>query len=130
MARPSSAAGFGGADGERPQQKPPSAPSSRPIPDHVARRMIRRIAVTTGLPSLLGMAVFVASYLLVSRGLADIPPVVTLLASGACFLLGLVGLSYGVLSCSWEERPGSLVGFEQFVINVGRLRQSLGAAQR
>jgi hypothetical protein len=92
--------------------------------------MIRRIAVTTGIPSLLGMAVFVASYLAVSRGLAEIPPVVTLLASGACFLVGLVGLSYGVLSCSWEDRPGSLVGFEQFVINVGRLRQSLGAAKR
>jgi hypothetical protein len=92
--------------------------------------MIRRIAVTTGVPSLLGMAVFLVSYLVVSRGLADIPPVITLLASGACFLVGLLGLSYGVLSCSWEERPGSLVGFEQFVINVGRLRESLSAAKR
>ncbi len=130
MARPSAGAGFRRADGgtDRPQKRP--ATSSRPIPEPVARRMIRRIAVTTGVPSLLGMAVFVASYLVVSRGLADIPPVVTLLVSGACFLVGLLGLSYGVLSCSWEERPGTLVGFEQFVINVGRLRESLGAAKR
>ena len=130
MARPSSGAGFRGAGRERPQQTTPPAPTSRPIPEYVSRRMIRRIAITTGIPSALGMAVFVASYLLVSRGLADIPPVLTLLASGACFLLGLLGLSYGVLSCSWEERPGSLVGFEQFVVNVGRLRESLGAAKR
>ena len=130
MARPSAGAGFRRAVGgtARPQKSP--AASSRPIPEPVARRMIRRIAVTTGVPSLLGMAVFVASYLVVSRGLADIPPVITLLASGACFLVGLLGLSYGVLSCSWEERPGSLVGFEQFVINVGRLRESLSAAKR
>jgi hypothetical protein len=46
-------------------------------------------------------------------------------ASGACFLLGLLGLSYGVLSASWEDAPGSLIGSEQIVLNIGRLRQSV-----
>jgi hypothetical protein len=87
--------------------------------------MARRIAIATGIPSVMGMGVFIGSYLLVSRGVLDIPPVVTLVASGACFLLGLLGLSYGVLSASWEDAPGSLIGSEQIVLNIGRLRQSV-----
>ena len=89
--------------------------------------MARRIAVASGVPSLLGMGVFVASYLLVSRQVLDIPPGVTLLASGGLFLLGVLGLSYGVLSSSWETEPGTLLGAEQIGLNVGRLRQSVRA---
>ncbi len=97
------------------------------IPDVVANRMARRIAIASGIPSLLGMAVFVASYLLVTRHIVDVPPGVTLIASGALFLLGVLGLSYGVLSASWETQPGSLLGVEQIGLNIGRLRQSLRA---
>jgi hypothetical protein len=71
--------------------------------------------------------VFVVSYLLVSRQVLDIPPGVTLLASGGLFLLGVLGLSYGVLSSSWETEPGTLLGTEQIGLNVGRLRQSVRA---
>ena len=97
------------------------------IPDVVANRMARRIAVASGIPSVLGMGVFVASYLLVSRQILDIPPGVTLVASGAFFLLGVLGLSYGVLSASWETEPGSVLGTEQIGLNIGRLRQSVRA---
>lgn len=97
------------------------------IPDAVANRMARRIAIATGLPTVLGMGVFVASYLLVSRHILNIPPSTTLLASGACFLLGLVGLSYGVLSASWEEAPGTLFGAEQIPLNISRVKTSLKA---
>lgn len=110
--------GGGPARGTRAQQA---------IPDAVANRMARRIAIATGVPTLLGMGVFVGSYLLVSRHLLDIPPSATLLASGGCFLLGLVGLSYGVLSASWEDAPGSLLGREQIPVNFGRLKASLRA---
>jgi hypothetical protein len=92
--------------------------------------MIRRIAVATGVPSLLGMAVFVVSYLLVSRSILEIPPIATLLASGACFLLGLIGLSYGVLSASWESEPGSLLGSEQIGLNIARVRASIRALRQ
>jgi hypothetical protein len=71
------------------------------------------------------MASFIVSYVVVSRGLLDIPPIATLLTSGGFFLLGLVGLSYGVLSASWEEAPGSLLGIEQIGVNIVRLRSSL-----
>ena len=100
------------------------------IPEVVANRMARRIAIATGIPTVMGMGVFVASYVVVSRGILDIPPSTTLLASGACFLLGLVGLSYGVLSSSWEESPGSLLGSEQIGLNIGRLRESVRAMRQ
>ncbi len=106
------------------------AAASLAIPAAVANRMARRIALATGLPSLLGMTVFVASYLLVSRHILDIPPSATLLASGSCFLLGVLGLSYGVLSASWEEGPGSLLGTEQIGLNIGRLKASLRALRQ
>ena len=94
------------------------------IPPAVANRMARRVAIATGIPTVLGMASFVVSYLVVSRGLLDIPPAVTLVTSGGFFLLGLVGLSYGVLSASWEDAPGSLLGIEQIGLNISRLRSS------
>jgi hypothetical protein len=86
--------------------------------------MARRIAIATGIPTLLGMSTFVGSYLLVSRSVLDIPPAVTLVTSGGFFLLGVLGLSYGVLSASWEDAAGSLLGLEQIGVNLGRLRSA------
>lgn len=135
------APGGGGSSGRGLGQARPPAPrgsgrstSAKPrqqvIPDAVANRMARRIAIATGIPTLMGMGVFVGSYLVVSRGLLDIPPGATLVASGACFLLGLVGLSYGVLSSSWEDAPGSLLGREQIGLNISRLRESIRAMRQ
>lgn len=117
-----------GAD--RPVPTPAKAPRQQVIPDAVANRMVRRIAIATGTPTVLGMGVFVASYLLVSRGVLDIPPGLTLVGSGAFFLLGLLGLSYGVLSASWEDAPGSLLGLEQIGVNIGRVRASVRAMRQ
>jgi hypothetical protein len=117
----------GGVSGGKPA---PAQRVNQAIPDAVANRMMRRIAFATGLPTLLGMGVFVGSYLLVSRHWLAIPPSATLLASGACFLLGLVGLSYGVLSASWEVEPGSLLGQEQIPVNISRVRDSLRALRQ
>ncbi len=94
------------------------------IPKPVANRMAKRIAITTGLPTLSGMGVFIGSYILVSRGIADIPPGVTLLSSAACFLIGLLGLSYGMLSSSWDEAAGSFLGIENIRPNIERIRDA------
>lgn len=118
---------------KQPQKRSGKQPSpTRPqvIPEAVANRMARRIAIATGIPTLMGMGVFVASYLLVSRGLLDIPPSLTLLASGGCFLLGLLGLSYGVLSASWEPQSGSWFGAEQIRLNLGRVKASIRAMRQ
>ncbi len=100
------------------------------IPKAVANRMARRVAFTTGLPTITGMSVFVASYLLVSKGIADIPPVLTLIGSAGCFLLGLLGLSYGMFSASWDEKSGTLLGFENIRPNIMRMRDSISAGNK
>jgi len=118
------------AKGPTGKAAPPARVKSarqRAIPDAVANRMARRIAIATGIPTVMGMAVFIGSYLVVSQGLLDVPTGITLVASGGCFLLGLLGLSYGVLSSSWEDAAGSLLGMEQIGLNIGRLKQSVKA---
>ena len=100
------------------------------IPKAVANRMARRVAFTTGLPTITGMGVFVASYLLVTRGIADIPPVLTLISSAACFIFGLLGLSYGLFSASWDEKAGTLLGLENIRPNIRRMRDSIKASNK
>ena len=99
------------------------------IPRYVADRMARRVAVFTGLPTVAGMGVFVGSYLLITRGIADIAPGLTLATSGAFFLLGLVGLSFGVLSSSWDPQPGTILGLENLKPNIQRMRESIRASK-
>ena len=113
-----------------PRRSAPETGRNQAIPKDVANRMARRVAISTGVPSVMGMAVFVISYLLVSRGILDIPPSITLVASGLFFLLGLAGLSYGVLSASWESQPGTLLGLEHLKPNLQRLRSSIRAQKQ
>jgi hypothetical protein len=123
----SAARGLGRTNGSPVPAIPPRKRTQQAIPEAVANRMARRIAIATGVPTVLGMGVFIGSYVLVSRHLLDIPSSATLLASGGCFLLGLLGLSYGVLSASWEDGPGSLLGREQIPLNLSRIKTSLKA---
>ena len=48
--------------------------SSTGIPKYVADRMARRIFFTAGIPTIMGMSVFVISYIIVTRNIAEIPP--------------------------------------------------------
>ena len=77
--------------------------SSSGIPKYVADRMARRIFFTAGIPTILGMSVFVVSYIIVTRNIAEIPPSSTIAISALFFLLGLAGLSFGILSASWDK---------------------------
>lgn len=121
----------GGPPSRQKGQSPKTSPNrQKVIPEAVSNRMARRIAIATGVPTVMGMGVFIGSYLLVTRHIAEVPTGVTLAASGGCFLLGVLGLSYGVLSASWEDAPGSLLGNEQIGVNIGRLRSSLKAMRQ
>ena len=96
------------------------------IPEVGSRRMMRRMAVFSGVPTFLGMASFFVSYILLTRHIVELPNVVVLLVSLGCFGLGVLGLSYGVLSASWQEdEVGSLLGLSEFSINFRRLVQGL-----
>lgn len=98
--------------------------SGEGIPEAVSRRMIRRIALFCGIPTVLGMSTFVGSYLAVSNGL-ELPTYLVLLVSVGWFGLGVLGVSYGVLSASWdEEMVGSPLGLAEFKTNWGRMTET------
>tara|TARA_B100000700_G_C14847577_1_gene762368 strand:+ start:295 stop:735 length:441 start_codon:yes stop_codon:yes gene_type:complete len=99
------------------------------IPKYVANRMARRIAFTTGIPTISGMGVFIGSYFLISKGIAEISPTLTLVTSAMCFLVGLLGLSYGILSASWDLKPGSFFGFENVKPNINRMKDAFKSSK-
>ena len=69
--------------------KPLTTPkrSSNGIPKYVADRMARRIFFTAGIPTILGMSVFVVSYIIVTRNIAEIPPSSTIAISALFFFV-------------------------------------------
>ena len=104
--------------------------SSNGIPKYVADRMARRIFFTAGIPTVLGMSVFVISYIIVTRNIAEIPPSSTIAISALFFLMGLGGLSFGILSASWDKEPGSLLGIENIPINIQRAKAAFKPASQ
>ena len=105
-----------------------SKQSSSGIPKYVADRMARRIFFTAGIPTILGMSVFVVSYIIVTRNIAEIPPSSTIAISALFFLLGLAGLSFGILSASWDKEPGSFFGIENIPMNIQRAKAAFKPA--
>ncbi len=100
-----------------------STPDQLGIPKVVSDRMARRMVSFCALPTLLGMLTFVVSYFVVTNGWLKLPNVVVLLVSMGFLGLGVIGLSYGIFSASWdEERVGTRLGYEEFLTNFGRLR--------
>ena len=112
------------------ESKTVSAPkrSTSGIPKYVADRMARRIFFTAGIPTIMGMSVFVVSYIIVTRNIAEIPPSSTIAISALFFLLGLAGLSFGILSASWDKEPGSFFGIENIPMNIKRAKAAFRPA--
>ena len=107
-----------------------STKQSTGIPKYVADRMAKRIILTAGIPTILGMSVFVVSYVIVTKNIAEIPPSSTIAISALFFLLGLGGLSYGILSASWDEEPGSFLGIENIPLNIERAKAAFRPASQ
>ena len=92
------------------------------IPEAVSQRMVRRMALFSGIPTALGMSSFFIFYLIVSHDWLEIPNYVAFAVSLLFFGLGVLGLSYGIFSTSWEEsEPGSWWGWAEFRLNLGRM---------
>ncbi|MBW4580913.1 MAG: PAM68 family protein [Tildeniella nuda ZEHNDER 1965/U140] len=104
--------------------------NASPIPEVVNRRMVSRAAKFCGVPTVCALLTFVVSYVAIANDLFKPPTVAVLLVSLGFFGLGVLGLSYGPLSASWdEERVGSWLGWDEFKLNFGRLRDSWRAAK-
>ncbi|MBD0336318.1 MAG: PAM68 family protein [Cyanobacteria bacterium Co-bin13] len=116
---------------QKSAQTSPSTPTSRAarsdasIPEVVSRRMLRRMVIFSGVPTFLGVGVFFLSYFLLVNQVLDLPKYAVFLTTLGCFGLGVVGLSYGALSASWDEdRLGGWFGASEFQTNFGRLTEA------
>lgn len=99
-----------------------SSRSDASIPEVVSRRMLRRMIIFSGLPTFLGVSIFFLSYFLLVNQIIEFPKYAVLLTTLGCFGLGVLGLSYGALSASWDEdRLGGWFGVPEFKVNFSRL---------
>ncbi|AFZ01914.1 PAM68 family protein [Calothrix sp. PCC 6303] len=103
-------------------QQLPFSKEEMAIPKVVSQRMIRRVAAFCGIPTFLGITTLVVSYLLVSFAHIKLPPIAVLLVNMGFFGLGVLGITYGTLSASWDEdRTGTWLGWNEFTTNWGRM---------
>ncbi|MFN3361308.1 MAG: photosystem II biosynthesis protein [Pseudanabaenaceae cyanobacterium] len=92
------------------------------MPEVVSRRMVRRVALFCGIPTLTGFAVLLVSYWIVSHHIFQLPNGAVVAVSMLFLGLGVAGLSYGALSASWDaDRVGSWWGWSEFQKNLGYL---------
>jgi hypothetical protein len=97
------------------------AASLKAIPEAVSRRMVQRMALFSGVPTGLGMASFFIFYWIVSHQWLEVPTGVVFALSLGLFGLGVLGLSYGIFSTSWDENHlGDWWGWQEFKTNLGR----------
>ena len=95
------------------------------IPEVVSNRMLKRMLIFSGMPTFIGFASFIAGYFINVGTDIELPNVVVLLTSLGGLGLGVLGLSYGLVSTSWDEREeGSALGVDEAKVNVGRLIQA------
>lgn len=101
------------------------------IPEAVSKRMLRRMAVFSGIPTGLALSSFFIFYFIVINKWLEIPTTAVVLTTFGLFGLGVVGLSYGLISASWDEsRVGSKLGWEEFTLNLGRMTSAWRSAKR
>jgi hypothetical protein len=114
----------------KPSQKPEKLNKERSsvssgIPPIVSKRLVRRAALFSGIPTSLGFITFIASYIIVVKKWADLPNSAVVLVSMGFLGIGVLGLSYGSISASWDEnREGNWWGWQEFKQNFGYLRDA------
>lgn len=97
------------------------------MPEAVGDRMLKRMIFGFGVPMTLGFVSFAAFIISARYYDMTIRPTTVAVTTQAVFALGVVGITYGPLSASWDEdREGSLFGFEE----VGKNFQNLLASMR
>ncbi|KAL6176111.1 hypothetical protein ACLB2K_052747 [Fragaria x ananassa] len=84
------------------------------IPEIVTNRMISRMGFTVGLPLFTGLLFFPFFYYLKVGLKLDVPSWVPFIVSFVFFGTALAGVSYGIVSSSWDPmREGSLLGWNE-----------------
>lgn len=96
------------------------------IPEVVTNRILKRLLFTVGAPMLLGLGFFPLFYYLKVIQKVDLPEWVPLISSVSLFGAAGLGISYGVISTSWDpEREGSLLGWKEAKANWPAFMQTM-----
>ncbi|GAB2302251.1 hypothetical protein Dimus_036268 [Dionaea muscipula] len=96
------------------------------IPEIVTNRMMSRMGLSVGIPLFLGILFFPFFYYLKVGLKIDVPTWVPLIVSFFFFGSALLGVSYGIVSSSWDPmREGSLLGWNEAQKNWPVFWQSL-----
>ena len=99
-----------------------SSPEMREVSPVVNSRMFRRILAFSGAPIVLGIALFPAFYYLKKVVGVDVPTWVVYAVQSVTWGGGLAGISYGILSSSWDPaREGTALGGDEFKANLGAI---------
>ncbi|XP_021903076.1 protein PAM68, chloroplastic [Carica papaya] len=96
------------------------------IPEIVTNRMISRMGFSVGIPLFIGLLFFPFFYYLKVVLKIDVPTWVPFIVSFIFFGTALLGVSYGIVSSSWDPvREGSLLGWNEAQKNWPVFWQSL-----
>ncbi|CAI7796513.1 unnamed protein product [Closterium sp. NIES-54] len=101
------------------------------VPEVVTNRILKRLAFTVGVPLFIGLSFFPLFYYLKVIQKVDVPDWLPLLTSLFTFGGSGLGISYGVISTSWDPlREGSLLGWTEFKANWPVFMQTMGKGKK
>lgn len=99
------------------------------LPETVANRMIRRIVTFGGTPLLLLFTFFALYFVLKYKYDITVLPVVVASSTLGSVGLATAGITYGILSSSWDEDDeGSALGWKEFKVNFMRAKDGVASA--
>lgn len=106
-------------------------PNAAVIPERVASRMGKRMIPFVGIPLFGSMGAFVLFWYLATYQNLEFQPAMVATTTVAFLVLGLLGITYSVMSASWDpDGPeGSALGLEEFKTNVGNLKDGLARSK-
>lgn len=100
------------------------------IPEKVAQRMGSRMLPFVGIPLFGSMAAFVGFWYMATYRDMEFQPALVAASTIAFLAIGLVGITYSIVSTSWDEdREGSLLGTDEFSKNVNNIKEGLSRSK-
>jgi len=106
-----------------PEELEPVDPSAGVMPEVVSNRMLGRVIPFAGVPIALAFVVFVGFYYANTQLDLDLPPSVVAFSTQVLLALSFAGITWGVMSTSWDEsEEGSFLGTEQVGKNFQLMR--------
>eukprot|EP00532_Pseudo-nitzschia_australis_P001788 CAMPEP_0168184960 /NCGR_PEP_ID=MMETSP0139_2-20121125/13556_1 /TAXON_ID=44445 /ORGANISM="Pseudo-nitzschia australis, Strain 10249 10 AB" /LENGTH=243 /DNA_ID=CAMNT_0008106693 /DNA_START=289 /DNA_END=1020 /DNA_ORIENTATION=- len=100
------------------------------IPEKVAQRMGKRMLPFVGVPLFGSMGAFVGFWYMATYRDMEFEPVLVAGTTIAFLAIGLVGITYSMMSASWDpEREGSVLGTDEFSRNIDNIKGGLGRSR-